>query len=328
MMRKIVCAVLLLSCHLALHAQDDNAVLFEFSDGIEASAVKAKMERQIVNLLTAINTAESTNSEINYSGIDIDNLASKSIGMSWNNVHFRTEDTDIVEHCIRLEKRSKALRGYQVRNIGMTMKPLDSAYDSDLRQEICIDFSSTGRIEDFNFAMGTQQYTRLLKEGVRLDDLDQRMQIIHWCEQFKKAYNDKNMSFMENIFSDDALIITGKLVMERVKSDIAMADRKKVEYVTKNKQEYLSSLSQLFNREKYKGYINVDFSDYEIKRDGAKPNYYGVTLKQKWHSSSYSDEGIVFLVWDFTNEDKPKIHVRTWQPLGEEAFALNQFKLP
>lgn len=328
MMRKIVYVVLLLSCHLALQAQDDNTVLFEFSDGIEASAVKAKMERQVASLLTAINTAESTNSEINYSGIDIDNLASKSIGMSWNNVHFRTEDTDIVEHCIRLEKRSKALRGYQVRNVGMTMKPLDSAYDSDLRQEICIDFSPTGRIVDFNFAMGTQQYTQLLKEGVRLDDLDQRMQIIHWCEQFKKAYNDKNLSFMENIFSDDALIITGKLVMERVKTDVVMADRQKVEYVTKSKQEYLSSLSQLFNREKHKGYINVNFSDYEIKRHAAKPNYYGVTLRQKWHSSSYSDEGIVFLVWDFTDEDKPKIHVRTWQPLGQEAFALNQFKLP
>lgn len=328
MMRKIVYVVLLLSCHLALQAQDDNTVLFEFSDGIEASAVKTKMERQVMNLLTAINTAEATNSEINYSGIDIDNLASKSIGMSWNNVHFRTEDSDIVEHCIRFEKRNKSLRGYQVRNIGMTMKPLDSAYDSDLRQEICIDFSPTGRIVDFNFAMGTQQYTQLLKEGVRLDDLDQRMQIIHWCEQFKKAYNDKNIDFMNNIFSDDALIITGKLVMERVKTEVRAIDTKKVEYITKPKKEYLKSLSALFNREKHKGYINVIFSDYEIKRHASKPSYYGVTLKQQWHSSSYSDEGIVFLVWDFTNEDRPKIHVRTWQPLGQEAFTLNQFKLP
>lgn len=327
-MRKIVFLILALTCHLALQAQDSNSVVFEFSDGIEASALKTKMERQVMNLLTAINIAEATNSDINYSGVEIDNLASQSIGMTWNNVHFRTEDSDIVEHCIRREKSNKTLRGFQVRNIGVTMKPLDSAYDSEKRREICIEFSPSGQIVDFNFAMEVQTYTRLMKEGVRLDDVDRRMQIISWCEQFRKAYEDKNLKFMDNIFSDDALIITGRLVMQRVKSDIAMADVSKVEYVTKNKQQYLSSLRRVFDREKYNGYINVEFSDYEIKRHASKPNYYGVTLRQKWHSSQYSDDGIVFLVWDFSNEDQPKIHVRTWQPLGEEAFQLNQFKLP
>lgn len=328
MIRKTVFVILALSCHLALQAQDEHSVIFEFSDGIESSALKTKMERQVMNLLTAINKAEAANSDINYSGIEIDNLASQSIGMTWNNVHFRTEDTDLVEHCTRLEKNNGTLRGFQVRNVGVAMKPLDSAYDSEMRREICIDFSPSGQIVDFNFAMEIQTYTRLMKEGVRLDDVDRRLQIIHWCEQFKKAYNDKNIRFMNDIFSDDALIITGKLVVERVKSDISLADKTKVEYVTKNKQQYLSTLSNLFNREKNNGYINVEFSDYEIKRHASKPTYYGVTLRQKWHSSQYSDDGIVFLVWDFTSDDRPKIHVRTWQPLGQESFQLSQFKLP
>lgn len=328
MIRKTVFVILALSCHLALQAQEESRVNFEFSDGIESSALKTKMERQVMNLLTAINKAESTSSDINYTGVEIENLASQSIGMTWNNVRFCTEDTDIVEHCTRLEKNNGTLRGFQVRNIGVTMKPLDSSYDSEKRREICIDFSPSGQIVDFNFAMEIQTYTRLMKEGVRLDDVDRRLQIIHWCEQFKKAYNDKNLKFMNNIFSDDALIITGKLVMERSSSDVAMADRTKVEYVTKNKQQYLATLSTLFDREKHNGYINVEFSDYEIKRHASKPTYYGVTLRQKWHSSRYSDDGIVFLVWDFTNDDRPKIHVRTWQPLGEDKFELNQFKLP
>ena len=328
MMRRTVFIIWMLSCHFVLSAQDANNVVFEFSDGIEASTLKSKMERQVMNLLTAINTAEATGSEINYSGIEIDNLASQSIGLTWRNVRFRTEDSDIVEHCTRLEKNNKTLRGFQVRNIGVAMRPLDSTYDSEKRREICIDFSPTGQIVDFNFAMETQTYTRLMKEGVRLDDVDRRLQIIHWCEQFKKAYNDKNMRFMNDIFSDDALIITGKLVMQRAKNEVSMANSTKVEYVTKNKQQYLATLSTLFDREKNNGYINVEFSDYEIIRHGIKPNFYGVTLRQKWHSSRYSDEGIVFLVWDFSNEDLPKIHVRTWQPLGEEKFQLNNFKLP
>lgn len=195
------------------------------------------------------------------------------------------------------------------------MKPLDAAFDTQKSkyQEICIDFSSAGRIVDFNFAMETRQYQQLLKEGVRLNDVDRRLQIIHWCEQFRKAYNDKNLKFMEDIFSDDALIITGKVVMQRQKSEVGMADAAKVEYVQKNKQQYLASLRRVFDREKHKGYINVEFNDYEIKRNGApgKTQYYAVTLRQNWYSSTYHDEGMVVLIWDFTNEEQPKIQVRT-----------------
>lgn len=43
-------------------------------------------------------------------------------------------------------------------------------------------------------------------------------------------------------------------------------------------------------------------------------NFYGVRLHQKWKSTNYSDEGYVFLLWNFTSEDKPQIEVRTWQP--------------
>ena len=41
---------------------------------------------------------------------------------------------------------------------------------------------------------------------------------------------------------------------------------------------------------------------------------YGVTVHQKWNTARYSDEGYVFMVWDFRNPDAPQIHVRTWQP--------------
>ena len=329
-MRKLVFAFWMLGCCMLLQAQKE--VLFEFSDGIPDGALKTKIEQQVMGLLTAINTAESSNSDINYSGIDIDNLASQSIGMTWNNVHFRTMDNDIVEHCVRLERNNGSLRGFQVRNIGVEMKPLDAAFDTQKSkyQEICIDFSSAGRIVDFNFAMETRQYQQLLKEGVRLNDVDRRLQIIHWCEQFRKAYNDKNLKFMEDIFSDDALIITGKVVMQRQKSEVGMADAAKVEYVQKNKQQYLASLRRVFDREKHKGYINVEFNDYEIKRNGApgKTQYYAVTLRQNWYSSTYHDEGMVVLIWDFTNEEQPKIQVRTWQPMGESVFGFSDVKLP
>ena len=117
-MKKILFALALL-LPFALHAQDE--VAFEFSDGIDG-AVKATMEQNTSRLLTAINRAESRNADINYSGIGIDNLASQSIGMMWNNVHFRVLDDDIVEHCLRVKSSSGSIIGYQVRNIAVEMK--------------------------------------------------------------------------------------------------------------------------------------------------------------------------------------------------------------
>ncbi|MCI6830321.1 MAG: hypothetical protein MR924_13905, partial [Prevotella sp.] len=42
---------------------------------------------------------------------------------------------------------------------------------------------------------------------------------------------------------------------------------------------------------------------------------YGVRLHQSWKSSTYSDEGYLFLLWEFPEDGSdPIIHVRTWQP--------------
>lgn len=318
-MKKILFALALL-LPFVLHAQDE--VAFEFSDGIDG-AVKATMEQNTSRLLTAINRAESRNADINYSGIGIDNLASQSIGMMWNNVHFRVLDDDIVEHCLRVKSSSGSIIGYQVRNIAVEMKPLDNSYVGDRNQEVCINFDRNGKISDFNITMGLQQYMKIIKEGEKLNDMDRRMQILHWVEQFRNAYCQKDINFMENVFSDDALIVTGKVV-KREHTDMKPIN---VEYTTQGKQQYLAGLRRVFRNN---GYINVKFDDIEIVRHGAKPNYYGVTLKQGWFTKNYSDEGIVFIVWDFTDEFNPKIMVRTWQPMeidDKDVFTLNNFKL-
>ena len=165
-------------------------------------------------------------------------------------------------------------------------------------------------------------YTKMLAEGELLKDVERRMQILGWCEKFKQAYNDKNIRFMEDVFSDDALIITGKVISERRKGP-ELPTSKKVEYTKQSKREYLTKLRAIFDKQSHNGYINVIFDDYRVMRHDAKPDYYYVTLSQKWHTKGYSDEGIVVLVWDFTDEDHPQIMVRTWQPIGEVPFGPN-----
>lgn len=323
-MKKWIFTLLATIAAFTMQAQDE--VAFEFSDGIANEALKSRMEQQVSKLLTAINKAETANGYINFSGIDIDPMASQSITALWENAHFRCVDDDIVEHCLGIKSNGK-VKEYQVRNIAIEMKPIDSSYMDDVNQEVCINFSPTGTISDFNITMGILQYSTLMKEGVTLDDMDERMQIIHFCEQFKNAYMQKDIQFMQNVFSEDALIITGKVIM-RKKADVQLA-QKDYEYSVKNKQEYLKNLKAIFDNPKT-GSINVDFKDYRIKRHGSKPNYYGVTLIQNWRTNTYQDEGIVFLVWDFSDKNNPKIQVRTWQPMDteeEEVFTLNRLKL-
>lgn len=323
-MKKWIFTLLVAMTAFTMQAQDE--VAFEFSDGIANEALKSRMEQQVSKLLTAINKAESSNGYINFNGIDIDPMASQSITALWENAHFRCIDDDIVEHCLSVKSNGR-VKEYQVRNIAIEMKPVDSSYTDDLNQEVCINFSPTGTISDFNITMGIQQYARLMKEGATLDDVDERMQIIHFCEQFRNAYMQKDIQFMQNVFSEDALIITGKVIM-RKKADVQLA-QKDYEYSVKNKQEYLKNLKAIFDNPKT-GSINVDFQDYKIKRHGSKPNYYGVTLIQNWRTNTYQDEGIVFLVWDFSDKNNPKIQVRTWQPMDteeDEVFTLNRLKL-
>lgn len=319
-MKKLLCFLFGLFVMFSGYAQKVN---FEFSDGIEEGTLKTKMEHQMSSLLSAINEANAVNADVNFSGIDITDDASASLTMTWEQVHFSIEDDDIVDHCISLPGKSG---GFRIQNIGVLINPKEECgYDGEKRREIYIDFDKTGKIVDFNFTLGMNMYTEILKKGEELGDLDRRMQIIDWCEHFAKAYCDKNMKFMQTIFSDDAIIITGKMTMQRVRTDMGMKDQAKVKYVQQTKAQYLSNLSKVFASNSY---VNVKFEDYTVIRHGAKPNYYGVTLRQKWHTARYSDEGTVFLIWDFTNEEAPRILVRTWQPTTEKAFKMGDFKLP
>lgn len=297
-----------------LHAQDE--VTFVFKDGIEGD-LKTRMEQNVSRLLTAINRAESTGRDINYNGIEIDGLASQSIGMMWNNVHMRIKGNNISEYCLKMKANGK-VTGYQARNISVRMKPLDNSYEGDLNQKVCIYFDQRGRISDFNIEIGIWNDDTVFKEGVRLNDMDRRMQILHWVEQFRNAYVQKDINFMKAVFSDDALIITGKVMIR---------DNRKVNELTRqNKQQYLAGLQRVFKRNSF---INVKFDEIEILRHPANPDFYGVTLKQGWYTKNYSDQGIVLLIWDFTDEERPTILVRTWQPmntdnpLGIQDFPIN-----
>lgn len=144
----------------------------------------------------------------------------------------------------------------------------------------------------------------------RLDETDSvsRRRILSYCEHLRTAYTTRDIDFIRQVFSDNALIIVGHVV-KNAKSDMAYSE--KVQYSIRTKKEYVERLERIFKTKKE---LDVKFSDFRIMRHPTMPGIYGVTLRQKYACDSYNDDGYLFLLWDFRNPSLPLIHVRTWQP--------------
>jgi len=84
-----------------------------------------------------------------------------------------------------------------------------------------------------------------------------------------------------------------------------------IEFIKLSKSEYLERLKVVFQNNDF---VRVLFDQININRHPQIDKIYGVQLKQRWNSSNYSDEGYLFLLVDFINEQEPIIHVRAWQP--------------
>lgn len=320
MKRILICTLLFLLPNTLL-AQ--NEVAFEISpNGAPIANIKTSIEKNTAALLTAINMAESSGQDLNFNGISITDYAANSLAMFWGNVHFRVLDDDIVEHC-NTNRGKNGIRSYDIRNIAVEMKPFDDSYREDVNQEITIEFDPRGTITNIDVSKGLQQYSKILKNSFSVEDLDERLRIVKFVQQFKMAYNKKDLNFLENIFSDEALIITGHRVIRNSKEHSTPSG---FEYTVQNKTQYLNGLRRVF---KNNAYVNVEFDEnsMNITRNGAKPYLYGVTVTQRYNSSNYSDVGKLTMIWNFKDPENPQINVRVWQaPDDPKEFKVTDFK--
>jgi hypothetical protein len=278
-------------------------VSLKINDGIGNVPLKFKIEESVSALMSEINRADDNNRSLDLYGMNLTQDARHQLKMLWENVHFYCEESEIVERCLQTN------RGYQVRNIPLIMKPVGETLNKQEYQEAVISFSKEGKITGFNLTLSMNMYSKVMQNTVEITDVRRRMEILDYVEYFRTSYNRKDLSFLRQVFSEDALIITGKVI--KVRPSEVFPSGTKITYRKQNKQQYLTNLAAAFKRNRY---IHVNFDDIKIVAHPTKSNVYGVTVHQSWNASNYSDEGYVFMIWDFTNEYEPKIHVRTWQP--------------
>ena len=300
-------------------------VTFKFSpNSIQTGNLKTTMENNISSLLTEINKAGKKAGYLDLTEINMEPEAKNRLQALWEDITFTCNDNVNIKRCL------EDYQGYQVRGIPITVKSKDNGNPSENR-ELTISLNKTGTITGVRLAWELQQdVDAMMKGSTSVTDVRQRREILKWVEDFRSYYNEKNLKSLNQIFSDDALIITGSVVSQRKKTgDMGVQFEKSVKYKVQNKQEYLSNLSRVFRNN---ARINVGFDHISIMKHGAKPNIYGVTLHQSWRAGAYHDEGWLFLLWDFNDPDHPQIHVRTWQSeqiaAKDGLFSLDDFFIP
>lgn len=324
MIRMVMTVVLLMMTTVAMA----DGATFKITEGVVDAATKAKMESNVTLMMSLFKSA--ADEEQKKPKLSKDNFtpeAIKDVELMWKTSAMSCPPVSIMSRCL------KTASGYQVRGIPVDMIEADQ---DESRQELTVDFTPSGLISGVSISIDLQRYEEIM--GQKESDLDyaRRQIIVDFVENFRTAYNRKDIDLLNSVFSDKALIITGKVVKEKPNSDLTRMtlNNNKVVYIKQSKQEYITNLTRVFKNTKY---INVKFDEIEVVQHPKYDDVYGVTLKQYWHTSGYSDEGYLFLMIDFRDADNPLIQVRTWQPYKnaegqvvtkrEDVFHLGSFRI-
>ena len=208
--------------------------------------------------------------------------------------------------------------GIQVRSL-----PMRFSFTNNRRQfveDVIFDISqSEGKIRSLSFALPND----VCREITQYDQWDEysRLAIINFIENYKTAYALKRLEYIESIFSDNALIIVGKVVKHLTSTDThrATLNTNIVKMTQYNKGQYIKQLSAVFKSNEY---VNLKFTDIGVKKAGVGGEIYGIQLKQDYFSTSYGDTGYLFLMVDLNKKEEPVIHIRTWQPEKDPDFGV------
>jgi len=176
-------------------------------------------------------------------------------------------------------------------------------------EDVVFSFDENKKIQNLSFALGEVAEADILQ----MDNWSEhvRLLLINFLENYKTAYALKRIDYIESIFADDALIITGSVLKPNRSLDNPYINNPIIKYNRYTKEQYMNKLKRSFAS---KEFINIRFEDNTVRKSGKGGEVYGVQIKQDYFSSNYGDTGYLFLLIDINIPDQPIIHVRTWQP--------------
>ena len=161
-----------------------------------------------------------------------------------------------------------------------------------------------------------------------------RYTILNFMEDYQTAYALKRLDYLEKIFSENALIITGTVLTPSTPKTphplegtrLSIGNNKNVVYTKLTKEQFIKRLKMHFDSREYIHLRFEDNSSHSINTQGQFPRgtVFGIQIKQIYDSPSYSDKGYLTLMLNLA-EALPSIEVRLWQPLEDKPVDLDGF---
>lgn len=245
--------------------------------------------------------------------------------------YFTTDGLDIYQRLIKYGKAkivgTPDIKFYNSNN-SITARGIQMSFsfNSGVRksfvEDLVFTFNSDGKIDNISFGLGKTAEDDILGKGVWSENA--RFAIMNFLENYQTAYALKRLDYIETIFDDDAVIITGKVVhvpARRIGGDMQGMQfaHDIIKYNRHTKNSYLKHLKNSFAS---KEYINLRFANNDVRKLGKGGELYAIQISQEYYSTNYGDKGYLFLMVDINDPEKPIIKVRTWQPEKDPNFGI------
>lgn len=186
-------------------------------------------------------------------------------------------------------------------------------------EDVVFTFNKYGLIDNISFGLGKVAQDNLLGHLTNNFTQEKCDILSYFLENFKTAYALKRLDYLEQLFDDDAIIITGKVLQKfNGNREFGLSNNRYVQLVQQDKATYMKHLKRSFAS---KEFINIKFANNRIRRtkvDGV----YALQIKQDYYSSNYGDSGYLFLLVDIRNAKEPIIHVRAWQEQPDPEWGI------
>lgn len=190
--------------------------------------------------------------------------------------------------------------------------PMNFVFSRNRRfvEDVVFVFNNAGLIDNVSFSLGKVSTNDILGNADGWT-VEAKNVLVNFLETYKTAYALKRIDYLNSIFADDALIITGKVVTKSTrKLDGTYSNNRYIKLNKQTKEQYIKNLRQMLNSREY---VNIKFANNDIKRMGKGGEVYSIQIKQDFFSSTYGDSGYLFILVDLNNPNEPTIRVRAWQ---------------
>lgn len=224
---------------------------------------------------------------------------------------------------------NKTATGWEVRKLRVLTNY--SSLNRQATEYLILDFDEEGNFYDVNFGTVEQLYEQFAEQGMYGNDWGNRQTIVKFIEKYRSAFLTRNMPMLDSMFAEEAVIIVGRELKKGKKADNYQYSKMSesqpdIQYVQYTKKQYLANQKKAFQNQKD---IFLGYSTFKINKKNNMPGTYGISMKQHYAATTYADEGHLFLLIDFL-QDQPQIYVRSWQPRewsDDATIKLANFKL-